>query len=113
MHELAITQSMIELVHEHADRAGAARVRQINLVLGALSGCVNECVQLYFDMLAKGSPLEGARLSFKCVPATGHCRDCGLTFEIVEPSWVCPDCGNGRVELAGGGELYVESIEVD
>jgi len=113
MHELAITQNMIQLVQTHAVKANAGKVRQINLVVGELSGYVRECVQACFDLMAKGTVMEAARLSFKTIPATGRCRDCDMAFEIDQSKWVCPECGGSRIQLITGNELLVDSIEVD
>ena len=59
MHELAITQSMLDLVLKEAEKAGAKEVRKINLVIGEMCGFVEECVQFYFDFLNKGTLAEG------------------------------------------------------
>ncbi len=113
MHELAITQAMIGLVNEHADKAGAQKVGRINLVVGEMSGFVDQCVQFYFDQMSVGTIMEGAELTFKRVPTTGRCRDCGKEFEIEEMDWTCPGCSGNSIQLVGGNELFVESIEVD
>ena len=113
MHELAITQDMIELVREHAEKAGARKVGRINLVVGELTGFVGECVQFYFDHMTKGTIMEDAELTFKTIPTTGRCRDCGKEFEIVEMDWTCPSCQGNSIQLVGGNELFVESIEVE
>jgi len=41
MHELAITQNMLDLVLEQAKKIGAERVGKINLVIGEMSGIVD------------------------------------------------------------------------
>jgi hydrogenase nickel incorporation protein HypA/HybF len=113
MHELAITEAVIGLVREHAEKAGANKVGRINLVVGELTGFVGDFVQFYFDHLAKGTIMENAELTFKKVPTSGRCRDCDKEFEIVDQSWTCPSCGGSSIQLVGGNELSVESIEVD
>ncbi|GAI95109.1 unnamed protein product, partial [marine sediment metagenome] len=55
MHELAITQSMFDLVLEQAKKAGAKKVGKINLVIGGMTGVVGDCVQFYFDFISKGT----------------------------------------------------------
>ena len=42
MHELAVTQSIMDIVLRHAGRAGAQRVVAINLVIGELTGFVDD-----------------------------------------------------------------------
>ena len=113
MHELDITQSMIDIVLEQAEKAGAERVETIKLVIGELSGYVEESVQFYFDFLVKGTLAEGATLSFTSVPAQARCRNCARVFNLKEFDWSCPDCGQDSIEITAGKELFVESIEVE
>jgi hydrogenase nickel incorporation protein HypA/HybF len=113
MHELAITQSMLDLVLKQAEEAGAKEIGKINLVIGEMTGVVGRCVQFYFDFLSKGTPAEGAALNFKVIPTTARCRNCGKEFELGEFDWTCPYCQSNNIEIIGGKELFVESIEVE
>lgn len=113
MHEFAITKSMLDLVIEQAEKAGSKRVGKINLVIGKMSGVVDECVQFYFEFMSKSTVAEGAQLSFKIVPMTARCRRCGKQFEVQEFDWSCPDCKSASFEIVAGNELFVESIEVE
>ena len=113
MHELAITKSMLDIVLEEAKKAGAKEVGKINLVIGEMTGFVQDSVQFYFDFLSKGTLAEGATLSFTAVPIRARCRGCGKLFETKEFDWVCPDCGGNSLDITSGKELFVESIEVE
>ena len=113
MHELAITQSMLDLVLEQAEKAGAKEVEKINLVIGEMTGVVDECVQFYFNFLSQGTIAEEAALFFKMVPTKARCRDCDKTFKLKEFDWTCPYCQGNRMEIIAGQELFVESIEVE
>ena len=113
MHELSISQSMVDLVNEQAREAGASEVKKINLVIGEMSGVVEECVRFYFDFISKGTVSEGAALSFKMIPTTARCRNCGKEFELKDLDWTCPSCYGNRLEIIAGKELFVESIEVE
>ena len=113
MHELAITQNMLDLVLEKAQEAEAKEVKRINLVIGEMTGVVKECVQFHFDFLGKGTIAGGAALSFTLVPAKLRCRDCGQSFELNEFDSRCPHCGGDSMEIVAGKELFVESIEVE
>ena len=112
MHELAITQSMLDLVLEQAEKAGAREIGKISMVVGQMSGVVEECVQFYFDLLSKGASAEGAILSFNTISSKARCRDCGEIFELEEFDWTCPRCQGSSLEIIAGNELFVESIEV-
>ena len=113
MHELAITQSMLDLVLEQAEKAEAKSVGKINLVIGEMTGVVEQCVQFYFDFISEGTPAEGAALSFTMVPTTARCRRCHKNFELREFDWTCPYCQSNNIEIVAGKELFVESIEVE
>jgi len=113
MHELAITQSMLDIVLEKAKESGAQKVGAINLVVGELSGYVPESVSFYFDFLAKDTIAEGAALNFKAVSPRARCRSCDKPFEIKEFDWSCPRCGGSDIEITAGKELTIESIDVE
>jgi len=113
MHELAITQSMLDLVIVQAKQAGAKKVEKIYLIIGELSGYVEESVQFYFDHFSKGTIAEGATLNFTMVPAQARCRNCGKVFKVKEFEWVCPECNQVGLEITAGNELKVDSLEVE
>ncbi len=113
MHELAITQSLLDIALEQAKAAKAKKVNKINLVIGELSGVVADCVQFYFDFLKKGSIVEKASLAFELVPTQLKCRQCLITFSPKDFLWTCPDCHSQQVELIAGREFYMDSLEVE
>jgi hydrogenase nickel incorporation protein HypA/HybF len=113
MHEMAVTQSMLEIVLRHARQAGGARVSAIHLVVGQLSSIIDDSVAFYWDFVARGTPAEGARLVFRRVPARFGCQACGHEFVPAGESWECPACASAQVRVKAGDEFFVESIEVD
>lgn len=114
MHELPVTEGILQVAIEAAREAGAGRITGIDLVVGELSSIVDDSVQFYFDILSKGTAAEGAELHFRREPARVDCLDCGFVGEIAPPlqPW-CPSCGGTRLRVTGSQELLVESIEVE
>ena len=113
MHELSITQSMFDLVLEQATKANAKKVGSINLVIGEMTGVVGDSVRFYLDFLSKRTVAEGAVLNIKSIPTKAKCRRCNKEFDLPEYEWTCPDCKEGDLEITGGTELFLESIEVE
>jgi hydrogenase nickel incorporation protein HypA/HybF len=113
MHELGVTQSLLEIAVRHAEQAGATRITRLSLVVGELSSIVDDSVQFYWDLIAAGTLAEGATLEFKRVPATLRCAACAHEFPLNHDRYVCPRCGSSRIAVTGGEEFYLESIDVD
>ena len=113
MHEFSITQSILSIALEKANKVKASRVSKINLVTGELSGIVDECVEFYFDFLSKDTIAAQASLSFHHPPTRLRCRNCTTIFSPNNLEWVCPNCREAKIEIISGRECYVESIEVD
>jgi hydrogenase nickel incorporation protein HypA/HybF len=113
MHELAITQSVLDIALEHAKKHKANKITSISLVIGEMSGIVDECVRFYFEFISKDTIASEATLSFERVPTKGRCRDCDTTFPLSDLDWNCRTCRGHNIEVVGGRELYLESIEVE
>ena len=111
MHELPITEGILKISTE---AAGGRRITTIHLVVGELSSVVDDSVQFYFDILSKGTLAEGAVLDFERRPAIVTCWVCGRRFEASAPlPATCSHCGSARLQVTGGRELRVDSIEVN
>ena len=108
MHELSITQGIVESVCEAVPEG---KVLAVTVEIGKLSGVVLDSVRFCFDLCAQGTSLEGARLDIVDVPGRGRCGCCQQELEIAELVARCP-CGNPFLEILGGQELRIRSIEV-
>jgi len=113
MHELSITQEILNIALDKAKEAEANRVLQINLVIGEISSVVDDCVQYYFDFISKDTIAHGAKLNFRRIPLQVKCRICGHEFSPSGEHWKCPVCQQWDAEIIGGNEFYMESIEVE
>jgi len=111
MHELSVTQSILEIALRHAQQAGGPRITDIYLVIGQLSSVVDDSVQFYWDLISEDTLAQGAKLHFRRIPAEMCCRSCHRRFSPNE-SLTCPDCGSARIRISAGDEFYMESIGV-
>jgi len=113
MHELSVTQSLLEITLRHAEQAGARRVTRLNLVIGELASIVDNSVQFYWDIVSRDTIAEGAKLHFERVLGSLRCLGCGHTFPLNGRDYTCPACGEEQVFVVGGDDFRLESIEVE
>jgi len=59
MHELSVTQSIIEIC---AERAEGAKVTRVTLEIGTLAAIMPDAVRFCFELCADGTALQGATL---------------------------------------------------
>jgi hydrogenase nickel incorporation protein HypA/HybF len=113
MHELPISQSILDISLRHAQQAGATRITDLYLVIGKLSYVVDDSIQFYWEMIAKDTMAEGARLHFRRIPVEFLCLDCSNRYVPDDETLACPHCQSTRVKVASGDEFRLESIEVE
>lgn len=110
MHELSITQSIVEICEQHAC---GRRVLTVFLEIGELSNVVPEAVEFCFEACTRESLLDGAQLVIEKIPGRGLCRDCAAEFSTDTLYAPCPCCGGFTVEMVSGQELRVKELEVE
>jgi len=111
MHELMVTESILEITLRHARQAKAARISDLYLVIGSLSSVVDDSVQFYWEFISEGTAAEGAILHFRRIPAELACQACGHTYSPNE-NLTCPVCESSDIQIIAGQEFFLEAIEI-
>jgi hydrogenase nickel incorporation protein HypA/HybF len=110
LHELAIAESVVEISRRHA---AGRQVTKVYLKVGHLRQVVPSALTFSFELVAQGTPVEGAELALEEIPVTGKCRACGAESQLTEFPLQCVACGAFDLEILQGEELYVESLELE
>ena len=113
MHEVGIMQSVLEIAETPARQNGAARILEIRMRVGRMTGVVPEALDHAFAVLRDGTMAAGAILSVEYVPGVFWCPTCAAEFESDDLIGGCPTCKKPSFELRRGRELAVESLEVE
>jgi hydrogenase nickel incorporation protein HypA/HybF len=110
MHELSIAQSIAAVALRHAR---GREITRVDVAVGHLRQVVPSALEFAFELVAQGTPLEGAELVLREIPATGACRSCGEESRFDGFPLICRTCGSGDVAIVAGEELLVESLDVE
>jgi hydrogenase nickel incorporation protein HypA/HybF len=113
MHELPVTESILEIATRHASKENASRITELYLVIGQLSSIIDDSIQFYWDILSKDTMAEGAKLNFRRIPTEMLCLDCKKSYKPDSRDLACPACGSTRVKIVAGEEFYVEAISIE
>lgn len=113
LHEYALTKRIVEIINRAAEENGAKRVNAASLMIGENTGIMPDSVQVYFEIIAKGTPAQDAKLELNLVKTQMHCRSCNKNFIKPRFSFECPDCGALGSPTEIGNECFVQSVELE
>lgn len=108
MHEFGLCEGIIEAIQRRAAGrpVACARVR-----MGALHRVVQGAFEQAFAHAAAGTEAEHASVDLIVTPVRAVCRACNAELESNDLIAVCTQCGGVDVDLTGGEEIILESIE--
>ncbi|WP_300787683.1 hydrogenase maturation nickel metallochaperone HypA [uncultured Desulfovibrio sp.] len=116
MHEMAIAQSILDIVRDEMAARHCTRLDGIGLECGALSGVEPESLRFCLSALLDGGPWADARLELRIVPLRLRCFGCGTVFggeSGQDALWQpCPQCGEqfGHT-VEQGKELRISHLD--
>jgi Zn finger protein HypA/HybF involved in hydrogenase expression len=89
-------------------------VTHVQLALGVCGHLTAEAAHQSFEMLIKGTPIEGSSLAIQWLPARYQCLICRHNFESGEPceQVLCPQCGEVALEVVHQEICTLRSIDV-
>ncbi len=113
MHEMALSQSLIEVIEQQSRQQDFAKVRSVTVEVGCLGHVDAHALRFCFDVVTRRTIAEGSKLIVIDRPGRVACLDCGAIGDVAERIFVCPDCGSERVMLDGGDQIRLTEMEVD
>ena len=113
MHELALTEGILDIVESEAKKHGFTVVQEIRIKVGEFSGVIPECIREFFPIAAKGTAAETAELIIEPVNAEFRCEACGYVGMPDKKDHCCASCGSSAVKMVKGREFYIDSLKVE
>ena len=100
VHELGITQGIIDRAREAAVANGARKVAGLYLVMTPAADFTQDSIEMYFEMLTSEDEFfKGATLHFEHRSVAATCLSCSDEFTTDAPQPICPQCGSLLVQL--------------
>jgi hydrogenase nickel incorporation protein HypA/HybF len=109
MHEMSISQGIVDICLQHA---GGRSVSVVVVEIGALSGVVPEAVEFCFAACCADTVAEEARLEIRRIDGSCHCLDCDSEQPLERLYDPCRQCGSYALKILSGEEMRVVEIEV-
>ncbi len=113
MHEMALAESVREIVDESARANGARRVVAVRLEVGRLAQVEIEAMRFAFDVVKRGSLADTARLDIVETDGSAWCMICSEAVLVARRGDACPKCGSYQLQVTGGDRMRVMDIEIE
>ena len=115
-----MASQIVEKVLGEAEKHGAKSIEEVVLLVGELTLLNHEQLRFSYNVLAKGTILEGSKLTINPIEAEVMCPECGFHGRPeysdepslhLAPFFLCPRCG-GPVKILRGRELIIKRIRM-
>ena len=113
MHELAIAQSILNIVEETVRKNNATEVTELELEIGIFAGIEYESLEFALKVVSNNSILTNASIVVIKPKGKANCFECGLTFELDNLFDPCPACNSYKYNITEGKKLRVKSLVVN
>jgi hydrogenase nickel incorporation protein HypA/HybF len=111
VHELAVSQSILNLVADVARQHGGL-VQKVVVLIGPLSGVEPASLARAYPIAAAGTVADGSELVIETADVVVRCRGCGASTPTSPNRLVCGTCGDWHTDLTGGNELLLLRVEL-
>jgi hydrogenase nickel incorporation protein HypA/HybF len=109
MHELSIATAVLKSALRHADERP---VEVVAMRVGALRQVVPDSLRFYWEVVARDTVCEDARLELTEIDAGLRCDDCGREWDPLIAAFRCPDRASANVAVVAGEELEIDYLEL-
>lgn len=113
MHEVSVIDEIVQTVLDEIKNYQVLRVDSVSLRIGKLRQFVPEIMQFCYEVATRDTLLQGSQLKLKEVPVQIFCRRCEMTTELEEYDFHCPECQSMDIQVTGGNELILDSIQLE
>jgi len=108
---MSIAIQLVRSIEDAIAGRGVRQVERVDVQIGAGEMVVPDALRMAFEVVATGTVAEGAELVLTEIPLVVTCRRCGQQFEPKAADYVCPGCGQADVDITGGRDILLTSLQ--
>ncbi len=123
MHEVSVVTGIVDAVIDELSKYKLERVNAVYIQVGVMTNLGDEQMQFAYEIVTRGTILEGSELVIEHIPVEVSCDSCGylgpaeiLTDPDFEthslPVLSCPECG-GPIKVVKGMECSVKCMDIE
>lgn len=113
MHEMSITQNIIDEVEEHLKNVSYTKIIDIKIKVGELTALDSSSLLFCYEALTKGTKFENVPLIIEEIALKGHCNNCKQEININNFLFICSNCGSSDITILSGDELILSEINIE
>lgn len=121
MHEVSVVSNMVDAILKELENYDVERVEEVNVVIGDLTSLGAEQLGFAYEIVTRGTVLEGSKFVIEREEVRVRCKDCGyegpadmLESDFIDhsvPVIACPKCG-GPVDITAGESCRVRDLNI-
>jgi hydrogenase nickel incorporation protein HypA/HybF len=113
MHELSISQNIIEILKENVPEEDYGNVKMVILEIGELSGIVADSLQFCFDVIKIETPFQNAEMKITNISFKLYCNTCKSETTNAMGIRLCGKCGGSDTNIVSGTEMRIAEVELN
>ena len=116
-----MVSDLVSAILKELEKYNAERVEEVTLVIGEMTNLGQEQMEFAYEIVTKGTKLEGSKLTIESERIRVVCKECGYEGEVkmlesdygehTIPILACPKC-NGKVKVLAGQTCRVKNLRI-
>ncbi|MBR2255396.1 MAG: hydrogenase maturation nickel metallochaperone HypA [Candidatus Methanomethylophilaceae archaeon] len=122
MHEVSVVSTLVKAVLKELENHRTTKVNRVALLIGVLNNLGEEQMRFAYEIVTRGTILEGSELVIEEEPVEAECRSCGYRgpVDMLEdpdfghdiPVLACPRC-HGPITVVKGQSCTVKYMDIE
>lgn len=113
MHETDMTKALMLTIQDWWEtQPGQPKIAAVHLIVGKFTCVEPASLQFAFEVQARNTFLDGAKLEIQETPLIAFCHSCQSEYQPeIGIQYACPTCGNPMDDIRSGRELKIDRVE--